>query len=73
MARAACDAGCVTINGQVARAAQPVRVDDVIAVALPFRLLRFRVLSVPDRSPSKSGAGELIEVVENRRREDSES
>ena len=70
LARATCDAGRVEVNGEVARAARPVRVDDVIAVQFPARQLRFRVRSIPAAAPGKVAAGEMIEVLENRRTED---
>jgi ribosomal 50S subunit-recycling heat shock protein len=70
LAHDTCAAGCVSVNGEVARPAHTVKVEDVIDVVLPNRRLRFRVCSIPERRPAKTGAGEMIEMLENVRRED---
>jgi ribosomal 50S subunit-recycling heat shock protein len=69
LARATCDAGRVVVNGEIARAARSVRVDDVLDVALPTRDLRVRVRSLPGHPPSKTGATDMVEVLANGRRE----
>lgn len=61
LAKATCDAGRVTVNGQEARAGREVRVGDVISVRLPRRQLSFRVRSIPSHAPSKDNASEMIE------------
>jgi ribosomal 50S subunit-recycling heat shock protein len=61
LAKATCDAGRVTVNGQEARAGREVRVGDVISVRLPRRQLSFRVRSLPSHAPSKENAREMIE------------
>lgn len=70
MARATCDAGRVTVNGALARASRIVKVDDIIGVTLPARRLSLRVLSIPERPPSKADAAGMIEVLENQRRKE---
>ena len=69
MANATCDAGRVTVNGQAGRPGRVLKPGDVVTVLLPHRELKFRVRSIPDRAPAKSEAGELIEILENNRRE----
>ncbi len=69
MAKATCDAGHVRVNERVVRAGRELHVDDVISVQLPHRVLKFRVRSVPDRSPAKAEARELIEILEDLKRE----
>lgn len=64
LARATCDAGRVSVNGQVARASRAVGVDDIIRVTLPNRRIGVRVRWVPDHSPSKAGSAEMIEILE---------
>lgn len=73
LARATCDAGRVTINGEVARAAREVKVDDIIRVTLSARLMCLRVRSIPRQSPSKALASEMIEILGHRRREDTDT
>ena len=70
MAKATCDAGRVQVNGQVARAGHQVRLDDIVTLDLTRRLLKFKVRSLPDRAPSKVESREMIEVLENIRKED---
>ena len=70
LAHDTCDAGRVQVNGEAARPARTVKVADVVTVVLPTRELIFRVRAIPARSPSKADASEMIEILENRRRED---
>jgi ribosomal 50S subunit-recycling heat shock protein len=69
LAKATCDAGRVRVNQVVARPGREVSAGDVVRVDLPHRVLTFRVLSVPDRAPGKAGAGELIEILENTKKD----
>ena len=69
MAKATCNAGHVRVNDRVARAGRDLQVDDVVSVLLPRRMLKFRIRSVPARSPGKAEARELIEVLEDLKRE----
>ncbi len=69
MAKATCDAGRVTVNDQVARAGRTLRVDDIVAVVLPHRHMKFRVRWLPARAPGKIEARDMIEILENRRRD----
>ncbi len=70
MAKATCDAGRVQVNGHVARAGHQVRLDDIVTLDLTRRLLKFKVRSLPDRAPGKVESREMIEVLENIRKED---
>lgn len=65
LARATCDAGRVSVNGQTARPSRGIAIDDIIRVTLPNRRIRVRVRQVPDHSPSKAGSAEMIEILEN--------
>jgi ribosomal 50S subunit-recycling heat shock protein len=69
MAKATCDAGHVRVNDHVARAGRDLHVDDLVSVLLTRRVLKFRVRSIPDRSPGTAEARKLIEVLENLKRE----
>ncbi len=68
MAKATCDAGHVRVNDHLARAGRDLHVDDVVSVLLPRRALKFRVQSIPVRSPGKAEARELIEIMEDLKR-----
>jgi len=71
VSRAACDAGCVEVNGQVARASRVVKPEDVVHVALPNREMTVRILFIPSVSPSSAAAAGMIEVLESKRRRES--
>ena len=68
MAKATCAAGKVRVNELLARPGKEISVGDVVTVDLPYRIMRFRVLLVPLRAPGRVGAGDLIEVLENKRK-----
>ncbi len=61
LAKATCDAGRVTVNGQEARAGRDIRAGDIISVRLPRRQLTFRVRAIPSHAPGKEDAREMIE------------
>jgi ribosomal 50S subunit-recycling heat shock protein len=69
LAKATCDAGRVHVNDSVARPGKEIAVGDVVTVDLPHRVMKFRVMVVPDRAPGKSEAGNLIEILENRKKD----
>ncbi len=69
MAKAACDANRVRVNGLAARPARTVKPGDVVLLDLPRQVMRFRVAAVPDRAPGKAEAGALTEILENRRKD----
>ena len=62
LAKATCDAGRVTVNGQEARAGREVHVGDTISIRMPRRQFVLRVRSIPSHAPSKEGAREMIEL-----------
>ncbi|MDD5375360.1 S4 domain-containing protein [Acidithiobacillus sp.] len=60
LAKEICDAGCVQINGRVAKAGTLVRVDDVLTMDIRDRLLRVRVLRIPQRIEGPEGVVEVL-------------
>ncbi|MBU2808522.1 RNA-binding S4 domain-containing protein [Acidithiobacillus ferrooxidans F221] len=60
LAKEICDAGCVQINGRVAKAGALVQVDDVLAMDIRDRLLRVRVLRIPQRIEGPEGVVEVL-------------
>jgi ribosomal 50S subunit-recycling heat shock protein len=67
LAKDTCDAGRVQVNGNPARAGRELRIGDVVELDLPRRRLKFRVLAIPTRSPSKETAREMVEILEDAR------
>ena len=67
LAKAMCDAGRVSINGNESRAAHEVRVGDTVQVQLPRRRVTVRVRSIPSHAPGKEGGREMWELLEDRR------
>jgi ribosomal 50S subunit-recycling heat shock protein len=63
LAKATCDAGRVTVNGQEAKAGREVQVGDTVSIRLPRRQLTFRIRSIPAHAPGKEVAREMIEIV----------
>jgi ribosomal 50S subunit-recycling heat shock protein len=67
-AKELCDAGHVKIGGHSAKASRGVKVDEVIELTLPNRLLAVRVRAVPtSKSVPKAEAPTLYEVVTDER------
>ncbi|MGC9216333.1 S4 domain-containing protein [Acidithiobacillus sp.] len=60
LAKEICDAGCVQLNGRVAKAGAPVQVDDVLTMDIRDRLLRVRVLRIPQRIEGPEGVVEVL-------------
>ena len=60
LAKEICDAGCVQINGRVAKAGASVQVDDVLTMDVRDRLLRVRVLRIPQRIEGPEGVVEVL-------------
>ena len=49
LAKEICDGGCVQINGRLAKAGAMVQVGDVLTIDIRDRLMRVRVLRIPQR------------------------
>lgn len=62
-AKAACDAGAVRVDGQVARASRSVSPGQTVRVDFPDRMLELEILGLPGKSVSKTAARELYRVV----------
>jgi ribosome-associated heat shock protein Hsp15 len=64
-AKAACEAGAVTIDGKRARASDSVAAGRRIAVQYPSRLLEVELLELPGKSVSKKAARDLYRVLQD--------
>jgi ribosomal 50S subunit-recycling heat shock protein len=74
VAQKLCDAGLVSLNGNSAKPAHPVKTGDEITIRRPRQVLTLRVLSVPsERQTSKKDSGSLYEVLSEQKLDDRES
>lgn len=62
-AKAACEAGAVTVDGKRARPSDGVQAGKRIAVKYPARLLEVELLELPGKSVSKKAARDLYRVL----------
>jgi len=70
LAKELCDDGVVKVNGVPAKPSREVKVGDVVEVDTISRFLKFRVLEVPiSKSVSKKKARELVEIIEDRKKD----
>jgi len=67
LAKEMCDAGRVSVNGNVARAGRELNVGDALEIELPRRRIRCRVRTIPPHAPGKDGAREMLELLADRR------
>jgi ribosome-associated heat shock protein Hsp15 len=64
-AKAACEAGAVTLDGKRARPSDPVAAGKRITVKYPSRLLEVELLELPGKSVSKKAARDLYRVLKD--------
>ncbi len=64
-ARAACEAGAVTLDGRRARPSDTVQAGRRVAVKYPSRLLELELLELPGKSVSKKSARDLYRVLKD--------
>lgn len=62
-AKAACEAGAVTLDGRRARPSDTVAAGRHITVNYPSRLLEVELLELPGKSVSKTAARDLYRVL----------
>lgn len=62
-AKAVCDGDAATVNGRVAKAAQELRVGDVIRLHFVQRELELRVTALPHGNVAKRDAGKYFELL----------
>ena len=74
VAQKLCDAGRVSLNGNSAKPAHPVKTGDEITITRGDQVSIFRVLSVPsERQTSKKDSRSLFEVLSEFQLDDHES
>ena len=69
LAKETCDAGRVNVNETEARAGREVHVGDVVAIDFPRRRFKFRIRTIPGHAPGKEQAREMVEILEDFRKE----
>ena len=67
LARELCDEGMVRVNGTPKKAAWEVKAGDELQFPLYNRLLRVRVLALPETSAAKHDQWSFVEVLEEKR------
>jgi len=67
LAKTACDAGRVQVNGRAAKAASEVSAGDVLRLQFGGRDLEVRVLDLPQGNVAKRDAGRYVEVLREER------
>ena len=67
LAKEACDAGAVLVNGRAAKAGHEVREGDVLRLQLAHRDLEVRILDVPRGNVAKRDAGRYVETLRDER------
>ncbi len=68
LAKEACDAGIVKVNGVAAKPSRQVKPGDVVEIDAARFYIRFVVKEVPKGPVPKSEVGRLYEVLEERRK-----
>ena len=63
VANSACDADRVLVNDKEAKPAKDVKVGDVLSLRFGEKVVRFKVLAVPNGNVTKQSADELTEVI----------
>ncbi len=69
-AKAACEAGAVTLDGKRARPSDTVAAGRRISVKYPSRLLEVELLEMPGKSVSKKAARDLYRVLKDEKLRD---
>ncbi len=68
LAQQFCDAGLVTINNLSAKSSREVKAGDEIEIKKGNRLIKYKVLEVPDKKQvSRSDAANLYEIISEER------
>ena len=70
LAKATCDASRIKVNGKLARPGYQIQAEDIVVLDLPNRIMKLKVLALPDRAPGKVESRKMIEVLENVRKKD---
>lgn len=74
MAKQVCDNCLVEVNGHQAKASKEVKAGDILEITVRSRVVKARILSVPEKAVSPALAETLYEILEERFvREDDEN
>jgi len=68
LAKEACDAGIIRVNGVPAKPSRKLKEGDVIEIDAARFYLKARVLRIPAGSVSKSEASSLYEIIEEKKK-----
>ncbi|BAT72049.1 RNA-binding S4 domain protein [Thermosulfidibacter takaii ABI70S6] len=68
LAKEACDAGIIKVNGVPAKPSKKIKEGDIVEIDAARFYLKFRIVQVPSGNVRKSEAHNLFEVIEERRK-----
>ncbi len=68
LAKEACDAGIIRVNGVVAKPSRKVKEGDIVEIDAARVYLKFRILRVPQGNVRKDEASSLYEMLEEKRK-----
>jgi len=70
LAKELCDEGVVKVNGAPSKPSKEIKVGDTVEIDTITRYIKFKVVEVPKgKNVSKKRARELIEVIEERKKD----
>jgi ribosomal 50S subunit-recycling heat shock protein len=69
LVKTAIDEGMIFLNGQRAKAAANIKIDDIIEVDIPRFYKKIKILALPGKNMRKAEASELYESLEDRKKE----
>ena len=68
LAKKACGAGAVRVDGEKAKPSKTIAVGQTISIDTPTRLLEVRVINIPGKNSPKSDAASLYETLTDERK-----
>ncbi len=68
LAKEACEAGIVKVNGVAAKPSKNIKAGDVVEIDAARFYIKFRILKVPVGNVKKSEASQLYEILEERKK-----
>ncbi len=68
VAKDACDAGVIRVNGLKAKASKKLKEGDIVEIETPVYYLKFEVLKIPHGNVRKGETVNLVRIIEEKRR-----
>ncbi len=68
VAKEACEAGVIRVNGLKSKPSKKVKVGDIVEIETPTFYLKFEILSLPQGNVKKSEASSFVRIIKEERR-----